>query len=64
MCSAALGIMTSIRLFWLLLVALVVMPASMHAASRDVGGLAGKLKGAATFGDGTYALCIKALCMR
>jgi len=55
--------MTSIRLFWLLLVALVVMPASAHAASRDVGGLAGKLKSAATFCDGTYALCIKAACM-
>jgi hypothetical protein len=56
-------IMASIRLFWLLPVALAAMPASANAASRDVGGLADKLKSAATFCNGTYALCIKAPCM-
>jgi len=56
-------VMTSIRLFGLLPVTLAVMPALARAASRDVGGLVGKLKSAAPFCDGTYALCIKAPCM-
>jgi hypothetical protein len=54
--------MTLVRLLWLLFV-LAVMPASVDAASRDVSGLAGKLKSAATFCNGRYALCIKAPCM-
>ena len=53
--------MTSIRVFPLLLTMMVLtLPAG--AASRDVGALAGQLKRAAQFCDGTYALCIKAPC--
>jgi hypothetical protein len=53
--------MTLIRML-LLLAALLALPPSADAASRDVGGLAGKLKAGATFCDGSYALCIKASC--
>ena len=53
--------MMSIRAWGALLAALLATAAA-NAASRDVGGLAGKLKAAATFCDGTYALCIKAPC--
>jgi hypothetical protein len=53
--------MMLIRMVWLLLGMIVAVPAA-DAASRDVGSLAGKLKAAATFCDGTYALCIKASC--
>jgi hypothetical protein len=53
--------MTLLRAWWPLLVAMVVS-APADAASRDVGGLAGQLKAATTFCDGTYALCIKAPC--
>jgi hypothetical protein len=54
--------MASMRLLWLLFV-VSLLPASADAASRDVSGIAGKLKSAATFCDGSYALCIKAPCM-
>ena len=54
--------MTPIRIIWLLLAAMLAIPAQANAASRDVGGLAGKLKAAATFCNGPYALCIKAPC--
>ena len=53
--------MMSIRAWGALLAALLATAAA-NAVSRDVGGLAGKLKAAATFCDGTYALCIKAPC--
>ena len=53
--------MMSIRALGLLLVT-IFAAAAANAASRDVGGLADKVKGAATFCDGTYALCIKAPC--
>jgi hypothetical protein len=49
------------RTVWLLMLAMMIS-APADAASRNVGGLAGKLKAAATFCDGTYALCIKAPC--
>jgi hypothetical protein len=53
--------MMSIRALGLLLVT-IFAAAAANAASRDVGGLADKLKSAATFCNGTYALCIKAPC--
>ena len=53
--------MMSIRALATLLVTMCAA-VTADAASRDVGGLAGKLKSAATFCNGTYALCIKASC--
>jgi hypothetical protein len=54
--------MMSFRAVWLLILAITVS-APAHAVSRNVDGLSGKLKAAATFCDGTYALCIKAPCV-
>jgi hypothetical protein len=53
--------MRSIRV-WGPLLQIMLAAAAVNAASRDVDGLAGKLKTAATFCDETYALCIKAPC--
>ena len=44
------------------LFAVMLAVTAANAASRDAGGLAGKLKSAATFCNETYALCIKAPC--
>jgi hypothetical protein len=53
--------MTLLRMLWPLLAAMA-MSAPADAASHNVDNLAGQLKAAATFCDGTYALCIKAAC--
>src|ERR1700759_890335 len=53
--------MMPFRAVWLFVV-LIRMVAPADAASRNVDGLAGKLKAGATFCEGAYALCIKAAC--
>jgi len=53
--------MASFRMSLLLLVAMMG-PMAAGAASRNVGDLAGQMKRAAQFCDGSYALCIKAAC--